>query len=197
MAFQNVVFPELKLIHGMTRTRTDRTQVFGNGYSEFRIRRGLIDPVDWSFPGRALELADARTLIDFYNDVNGTLDSFKFKDPDDYKWTEFQLEYHSGTSWVLKSNSGSYIYLLNGTISIELDDVAAGSTGTVTVINGVPTISVGGSNAGSKVEITGQFYYGARFNAPISYEVAALDNNNDTVAAVIGNVQLHEVKEYA
>lgn len=197
MAFQNIVFPELKLIHGMSRTRSDRTVVFGNGYNEFRIRRGNIDPLDWSFPGRNMLAADAKTLIDFYNTVNGTLDSFKFKDPSDYKWTLFELEHHSGTAWTLKSNSGSYIYLLNGAINIFLNTVGIGSTSTVTVINGKPTINVPGSISTDTVQVTGQFYYGARFNSTLSYEVAALDNSNDVVAAVLGTVNLHEVSEYA
>ena len=198
MAFQNIVFPELKLVHGMSKVKSDSsTSVFGNGYREYRVKRGNVNPIRWSFPGRALVKSDAQTLIDFYNTVDGISDSFKFKDPDDHKWTLFRLENLSSSLWTVKSNTGSYIFHLDGSINVYLNDVFHSSVTSVTISNGVPVFNIAGTTSSDKIEVTGRFYYAARFDSSISYDLAALTNNNETAAILLGDVSLKEVPEYA
>ena len=198
MAFQNIVFPELKLVHGMSKVKADSsTSVFGNGYREYRVKRGNVNPIRWSFPGRALVKSDAQTLIDFYNTVDGISDSFKFKDPDDNKWALFQLEHLSTTLWTVKSNTGSHIFHLDGSVAVYLNDVFHSSITSVTTSNGIPVINIAGTSSGDKIELTGSFYYAARFDSGISYDLAALNNNNETTAVLLGDVSLKEVPEYA
>lgn len=195
MAYKDIFFPQLRLIHGISKTRGDNTVVFGNGYKEYRIRRSDIDPLTWTFPPRDLTVEDGRELIDFYNSVDGGLDSFKFKDPDDYQWDRFRLEYYKDDKWKVKSLSGSPIFK-GVIINVHLQDVPQGGS-VIQLDDTEPYISVPGSTSGSKVEVTGEFSYVVRFATGLSYSYNALDSNNDTLAVGIDSFQLKEVSEYA
>ena len=195
MAFMNVQFPELRLIHGISKTRGDNTVVFGNGYNEYRIRRSSIDPWTWTYPARDLIVEDAVELVDFYNSVDGGLNSFKFKDPDDYAWDLMTLEFYKDDKWKVKSNLGSPISY--GTIiSAYLGLVDQGAR-TILLDDDVPYIQIIGSTSGSNVQISGTFTHVARFASPLTYSMNALDVNNDTLAVGISAFSLKEVDESA
>ncbi len=196
MAFINVTFPELRLIHGISRTRGDNTVVFGNGYNEYRIRRSSIDPYNWTYPARDLLVADARELLDFYNSVDGGLGSFKFSDPDDHTWTDLVLEYYKDDKWLVKSNTGSPIFTSDGSPTVKLNGSPVGSAA-IQLDDTEPYIIVATSISVDEVKITGDFFYGARFASPLNYSMNALDVNNDTLAAGIGAFTLKEVAEHA
>lgn len=195
MAFSNVTFPDLKLIHGISKSRGDNTIVFGNGFNEYRIRRSPIDPYTWSFPARDLYVDDARELIEFYNNVDGGLYSFKFKDPDDYSWDLFQLTYYKDDKWKVKSNTGSPISY--GSISNVYLNGSPQGTHPIILTDDEPYIQVSGSTSGNTVQITGDFVYVARFASALQYSMNALDVNNDTLAVGIGSFELKEVAEHA
>ena len=127
--------------------------------------------------------------------MDGGLDSFNFKDPDDYQWSGLTLEYFKDDKWLVKSNTGSPIFNSDpmtpyldgnplGPVSIQNDDTE-------------PYIVVAGSNSGSLVQINGTFTYTVRFASAVSYAVNALDVNNNTLAVGISNFDLKEVSEYA
>lgn len=195
MAFQDITFPELRLIHGISKSRGDNTVVFGNGYKEYRIRRSTIDPLVWSFPARDLFVDDARELIDFYNDVDGGLDSFKFADPDDKEWKQYRLSHYKDDKWKVTSMSGSPIRF--GTITTVYMNGAPIGSATIQLDDDHPYITVAGSSSGTNIQVNGTFFYVARFNSPLTYNYNAFDQNNDTIAAGVESFQLKEVDEYA
>lgn len=195
MAFQDITFPELRLLHGISKSRGDNTVVFGNGYREYRIRRNKIDPLVWTLPARDLYVDDARELIDFYNDVDGGMDSFKFVDPDDHQWTKYRLSHYKDDKWKVTSMSGSPIRLAS-VDQVYLNDTPQGPA-LVQTDDDHPYIIVTGSSSGSRVEVNGSFYYVARFDSPLVYNYNAFDRNNNTLAVGIESFTLKEVNEHA
>lgn len=195
MAFKNQTFPELRLMQGMQRSREDNTVIFGNGNKEYRIRRHSQDPYTWAWPARNLLQADARTLQAFYEDMQGSLYSFKYEDPDDNTWEDLELEWLDTTRWKVVSNTNSPIYH-SSDLTAKLNGSPVGAL-SITVVDEIPIITVPGSNSGSTVTISGTFHYAARFASPISFETVVFDSDGETVLVGLDSFALKEVKEYA
>lgn len=80
MAFQNILFPTPKLIHGITRESGMTTKIISNGNKEYRLSKTMIRR-RWTIPGKSMSTADRKTIADFFLSVNFALDSFRFYDP--------------------------------------------------------------------------------------------------------------------
>lgn len=195
MAFKNITFPQLQLLHNVSRTCNDSTVVFSNGNKEFRLRRTKNDLLNWSWPARNMLKQDALILQSFYNEVEGGFYAFKYKDPYDYSWSDYSLKWLDTNRWKVVSNTGSPIYF--GTISdCKLNGVSQGSK-TISLVNDEPVITVSGSNNASTVTITGTFYFVARFSSNISCSSETFDSNLQAVVISVDSFNLKEVREYA
>ena len=80
MAYQNINFPTLKLVHGLKKEVGQSTKIISNGNTEYRLSKSQARR-RWSFPARALTKADRDTLSTFMLSVSYALDSFNFYCP--------------------------------------------------------------------------------------------------------------------
>lgn len=78
MAYQNINFPTMKLIHGFTTERIAPTTIVSNFAKEYRINRFSTPKLRFTFPERNLTFADWVTLRDFMAQVKFKRDSFNF-----------------------------------------------------------------------------------------------------------------------
>lgn len=81
MAYQNVNFPTLKLIHGFREERDAPVTVISNFAKEYRISRFSQSKARFIFPGRTLRAADWTTIKSFLDGVKWKTDSFNLIHP--------------------------------------------------------------------------------------------------------------------
>lgn len=81
MAYQNINFPTMKLIHGFTTERIAPTTIVSNFAKEYRINRFSTPKLRFTFPERNLSAADWATLQNFMTTVAYQRDSFNFTPP--------------------------------------------------------------------------------------------------------------------
>jgi hypothetical protein len=83
VAYQNINFPTLKLIHGFKITPTLPTTVVSNFAKEYRITRYSTMKRTFTFPSRNIRYSDWLTIQSFLNSVTWQTDSFNLIIPTD------------------------------------------------------------------------------------------------------------------
>lgn len=81
MAYQNISFPALKLLHGFTQEVEAPTTIVTNFAKEYRINRYSSPKMKFVFASRNMATADVDTLLAFFNTVGWQRDSFNFTNP--------------------------------------------------------------------------------------------------------------------
>lgn len=81
MAYQNILFPNPKLIHGLQKEIIKQTKVVSNGNTEFRITKNASCRQRWTWPSRAMLHSDIDAIIAFADSVDMAKDSFNFYCP--------------------------------------------------------------------------------------------------------------------
>lgn len=207
MAFNNVVFPALKLIHGFSKTISNPVGIVQNGTSEYRLKKSAYSRFSWTYPSRTLVDADKLTLLKFYSDCGGSLTSFKFQDPDMPKFVNQPLTWLK----VDPANSSNSLYAFNlpagpgvvGThplfafdpaMTVKIGASAKAWTFKLDPATGLPCISVIGTTA-STLSVNGNIYFSARFDSVMSYTMDALNLDNTTAIATMSDISLIEVFE--
>lgn len=204
MAFDNVSFPDLTLIHGVTKDIIDPVSVVGNGVVEYRNQRTRWERFNWTLPTQAMREEKRLEIRQFLLARDHSLNSFKFTDPDIPELVDAPLQYHSGSG-------NSYWYL-----SLPIDDstpstrhplfsVTSGLTAKVngssetissyTTSGGVPVIQVANSDNGDTVTISGDITFVVRLDSTLSWTLAALDTDNRSVGIINNQIILKEVFE--
>jgi hypothetical protein len=82
MAYQNITFPTIGLIHGWRIVPDMPTTVVGNYSSEYRINRFANEKNTFIYPARNIRWSDWLALYAFSKTVGWRRDSFKFVRPD-------------------------------------------------------------------------------------------------------------------
>ena len=85
MAYSGQAFPALQYGNKFRNTKVDVSwpvAVVGNSAFEYRNLRYGYPRMKWTVPGRALTWADKETLLTFWNQMGGTLQSFRYTDPE-------------------------------------------------------------------------------------------------------------------
>ena len=200
MAFQNVVFPNLKLIHGLKKSVSLPVSVVSNGAKEYRISRMQFDKFRWTYPGRLITETDKRSLYQFFKQVNGSLDSFKFQDPAYPDWTGEQLSFSSSPSGWKFNFPGSLnhpLYVYDPSMIVKRNGNVTAWSHFVSSSDGKPYLGISGSSSGDTITVTsGKIYLAARFDSGISWSVDALDENNRPSIVNLDALSLSEVFEY-
>ena len=146
MSFQYLTFPELRLKHGTEKAINDPVSITSNGNREIRRKMNKIERYSWTIPSRNLHQEDVEEVVQFYNTVHGSVDSFLFKDPTMPELIEHRLTpvyasgvatfglYHSGMHPVMNlsdqafspvwdiSTSTDIIIKRNGVVQVWQDD---------------------------------------------------------------------------
>lgn len=196
MAFVNSTFPNLKLIHGLQREMILPTTVVTNGSAEYRINRLQNYRLRWTWPSRMMKAEDRKALALFFSDTAlGSLNSFKFKDPDVNTWSSTPLVY-SGSSnrFFLRTGIDNHpVFHLDADVVVRSG--ATPVSFTKTVVNGIPYVTVPGYTSG--LTISGTFYFAARFDQTnLGWASMALNSSNQSIGDQMDDVVLTEVFEY-
>ena len=199
MAFEDVLFPNPALVHGVRKEISKITNIITNGNAEFRINKMKHYRTMLSWPSRALSEADKEAMSDFIVNRNFSLNSFKVKDPYYNTWNNTRLSYlGTGNLFLLTSKGIDDVHpIFHPDASCVVTVDGTPTAWTKQIIGGIPYINVAGTNGSSVVRITGTFYLSMRLNqATFSAESLALDSNNNISYANQGNIDLIEVFEY-
>lgn len=81
MAYQNITFPNPKLVHGLQKEVVKLTKIVTNGNTEFRISKQSNFRNRWTWPSRAMSQTDIEAILAFADTVDMALDSFNFYCP--------------------------------------------------------------------------------------------------------------------
>jgi hypothetical protein len=81
MAYQNINFPTLKLIHDFQEEKLAPTTVVSNFAKEYRINRFTSPRRVFTFPARNMTYADWTVINNFVISVGFSRDSFNFTHP--------------------------------------------------------------------------------------------------------------------
>lgn len=210
MAFQNVIFPTLKLKHGIVREVVDPVMVTGNGAREVRRKQNRWERFVWTIPSRNLAQSDIDAIYKFLNGVDKSLDSFLFQDPHFPEFNNSKLTNKATNQWYLNlpfdsSTAGTHPVMnpvLAG-LSFKKNGVAHAVTPTFAVdANGFPVITIPSTSPSDVVTITGPVYMTVRFEGTLTTTIMAMQkstlggtcNVTPTVSS-IGDFRLVEVWE--
>jgi len=83
MAYHNIFFPTIKLVHDITKSIYKPTIIVANGYKEYRLQRQSNPRTTWKIPGKSMLSSDIDAITSFLSSVNYGLDSFNFTCPKD------------------------------------------------------------------------------------------------------------------
>jgi hypothetical protein len=105
MAYQNISFPTIKLVHGFTVETESPTVVVTNFAKEYRIKRFSQEKQKYIFPGRNLAYADWLTIKSFFDTVGWQRDSFNLTIPGGVLVTKVRLDSLPTVTFVALNNS--------------------------------------------------------------------------------------------
>jgi hypothetical protein len=215
MTFINTTLVNPKLIHGFEREVGGPITVVTNGYSEYRISKVSTYRIKWNWPARLMKFEDRRDLAFFFRTTAGFgLHSFKFTDPDDYRWGNWWMV-NDVRTWIGQGfTPGPYgpnkykcqrANMDNHPIFHPNNDVVITTTSpiapvilphTFAIENGIPMFTVPGHTG--DIRVNGTFNYAARFDqTTMGWAMAALNSDNTSMGDNVGDVRLIEVFEHA
>ena len=182
MAFQNVIFPDLKMKHGTSKEIVMPVSVTGNGTRELRRKQNRFERFVWTIPARTLLEADKQAIYKFLNGVNYGLDSFLFRDPTMPELNGAIMTSRSGTTWFLNlpfdsTTAGTHPIMnpVMGGLTFKQNGVAVtGVTYGGLDSNGYPYITVPGSVITDVITVTGPVYMTARFDSTFNFSISAM-----------------------
>ena len=94
MAFSGSPFPTLQYGTKFNKTKVTfnwPTSVSSNSGFEYRVLRFGYPRLSWQIPARALTWADKETLLSFWNQMGGAVQSFLFTDPEHNAISDFDF----------------------------------------------------------------------------------------------------------
>lgn len=204
MAFQNVIMPKLKLVHGTSKQIVDPVVVIGNGVRETRRKQNRYERFVWNFPARSILNETKTELYGFFRGVNMALDSFLFQDPDFPEFTSTPLiNQKSGDSWYFETPTGHPIFNPDMTnLVFRVGGVVKTATFAIDAA-GRPVVTVADSSLGG-VTVTGPCYLAVRLGSPIAWSITAMEASPSGAQCTptptivdLSDITLVEVFEYA
>ena len=107
MAYQNISFPTMKLVHGFSIETDYPVSVVSNFAKEYRISRYTNAKNYFRFQARNLTAADWSTIASFISTVNGTKDSFNFTVPGTSTTVKVRLDKVPDVQYVALNSDGT------------------------------------------------------------------------------------------
>ena len=116
MAFSGASFPTLQYGTKFNKTKVTvnwPTSVSANSGFEYRVLRFGYPRLSWEIPARGLTWADKETLLQFWNQMGGALQSFLFTDPEHNALSNF--DFGAGTQ--INAPSAPTLATASGTLA--------------------------------------------------------------------------------
>lgn len=199
MAFDNVVFPTLPLIHDQNREVIDPVAIATNGSYEYRVRRQRWEKFVWRLSTQTMTNAQKEEVRGFLQARNAGLNSFKYTDPELSTLSSALMSHNTGEYWNLavpldSSTAGTHPIFNPDTSSLTV--TVDGSPGTIagfSVLNGVPVIQVTGTTGSEVVRVSGTVYFTVRLGSNFQESLFALCTDNSPRGHVVQSITLVEV----
>jgi len=185
MAFTNIIFPTLKLKHGVIKEIVDPVMITGNGAREVRRKQNKWERFVWTIPARYLLEADKTAITKFLRQTDMGLKSFLFQDPTYPEFNATPLTSRSTNTWYLTlpwdtTTAGTHpvfnpvmsglVFKKNG---VTVTATYTGIDGT----NGLPYVTITGSVPADVITVTGPTYSTVRFAGPLRFSIAAMQKS--------------------
>jgi len=202
MAFDDVVFPTVPLIHDQIRETIDPVSVASNGSYEYRTKRQIWERFVYRISTQTMTTTQKEQIRNFLLARGHGLNSFKYHDPELSLLQDAVLDYNSGTEWNLalpldSTTAGTHpLFNLDETGSPALSvtvDGSPGTLGSISVISGQPVITVSGTTGTEVVKLSGNAYFTVRLDSNFSETLQALNTSNRPIGHVVNEIRLVEV----
>ena len=204
MAFDNVVFPNYPMIHGIKKSIVDPVSVVANGSREYRVKRQRWERYIWTIPTQTMTQQQKEEIKSFLVQRSHSLNSFKFVDPDASSLVNARLEMHPSftTYYKLALPYSMNNQTVQGDHPLFNTDphlwTYVGSSGngiyiSTQIVDGVPYVELDYSSATGYFTASGNVYFTVRLNTPLEYALVALDSNNETLGVNHSAIELIEV----
>jgi len=202
MAFQDELFPSVKLVHGVGKSILDPVAIVSNGNTEYRIKRNRYERYQWSIPSNNITDEDKLSISGFLADKDYALDSFKFQDPDLPSLTGALLANDSGSLWLLnipfdENTAGNHrIWHIDDTVATAtINGGAPQSVSFAWNSDGNPIIIVAGSVPTDVVRFTGDIEFVVRLDSTIGWSIKSTNGVNTPTIVGYSEIKLIEVFE--
>lgn len=177
MAFQNVIMPKLKLVHGASKQVIDPVTIIGNGTRETRRKQNRYERFAWKFPSRSILQETKVELYEFFRGTNMSLDSFLMQDPDFPEFINTPLTHKTSNVWYMELPGGHPVFNpVMGGLTFKVNGVTKAATFAIDA-DGRPTVTVTDSSGASAVTVSGPVYLTVRLNTSISWSISAMDKS--------------------
>lgn len=200
MAFQNELFPSIKLIHGVSKSIIDPVSIISNGNTEYRVKKNRYARFTWSIPSNNLNEEDKLEINAFLSDKDHGLDSFKFTDPDLSTLSAGLMSSAGTDTWFLNiphdtNNAGKHPIFHSSNLTATKNGLAATIASTSLDSNGRPILTITGSIPSDVIRITGNFYFAVRLDSSTGWSLKALTGTNTPDIVGYSEIKLIEVFE--
>lgn len=118
MAFEDILFPNPKLIHGLKRRFDWPCQIVSNGSSEYRITKQDSPRKIWIWQARSLSSIELREIYDFLIARKMATNSFRFLCPFD------KIEYHVRLYQTNIEETAEYLDINNNIVYENMSDIS-------------------------------------------------------------------------
>lgn len=201
MSFDNVIFPDYPMKHGIEKTIIDPVTIASNGTFEYRSKRQVSERFMWSIPTQSMTNEQKETIREFLLQRSHSLNSFLFVDPDMRSLTNVRLTYSGNIDhWMYNLPSGAGVAgvhpiynAVDTTITLTLNGGVAYNR-THQIQNGIPVVNAGAFNSSDDVRVVSEdLHFTVRLNSTLSYALLALDTTNSTLGVNHAAIDLIEV----
>lgn len=199
MAFENVTFPFVPLIHDQVREVIDPVSVSSNGTFEYRIRRARWESFIFRVPTQTMTDPQKETVRTFLSKRRAGLNSFKYTDPAYKEFISALLSFNSTTFWNLNlpfdtSTAGTAHPVFKvGTLTATKNGSPATVLGT-SIIAGQPVVQISGSISTDIIKVSGPIFFVVRLDSNFNEALTALQcSDNRPFVHTVGEIRLVEV----
>lgn len=198
MAFSNLIFPEIKLKHGIQKEVVDPVTITGNGAREVRRKQNRWERFIWTIPSRQLLDADKVAIHKFLRQVGMGLNSFLYRDPTYPSFVDAPLTNRSGNTWFMNlpydaitAGTHPVFHPQMGGLVFKKGGVTATATFGGVDSNGFPYVTISGSTPADSITVTGAVYMTVRFEGSLNFSIDAMakstvaTNSCDVVPTIV------------
>lgn len=196
--FLNATFP-MCAIKDVSKTEVFPVDIQTNGMNEYRSTPFDWEYFTWNIPTWSILNEDKVELVSFLRQTKYGLRSFKYQDPDMPSLVNNRVPNITGSKWKLTlaiadGVTGDHPIFHPGALTVRRNGFVVAHS--FAIENGVPVLTVAGSNPADDIRVSGDIYFAVRLDSPFSWVITALNSGNTPAAVRHADIQLKEVFEY-
>ena len=202
--FHDVVMPEFAC-KDILRVEDVPIEITSNGTIEDRSTPVRWGGFKWTIKSIGNDSVTMNILTSFFRQRHYRQYSFKYRDPAYPELDNEVLGHYSGTGWKLYLSdydtdgvtkiAGSHPVFLPDMPNIDVTVNGSPDSGTFSVIDGEPILTIPGSISTDEVKVSGPYWLAARLSGSWGWTVATLNDSGPNSGRTV-DIVLNEVFEY-